>query len=85
MVDPFDTTVSAGVVSTRGDFAHTQEFVDCGQKLGADLRVIIRKKGRWTTPEKEEAAIEKVSRSLRCEFRFGDGEHVGTAAKAVRE
>jgi len=60
VVDPFDTTVSAGVVSTRGDFAYTQEFVDCGQKLGADLRVIIRKKGRWTTPEKEEAAVNSA-------------------------
>ena len=85
MVDSLDATVAVGVVGARCDFADTQGFVDRGRKLGEELRTIIRKEGRWTTPERDETVNEKASRSFGCELCCGDGEHVGTVAKAVRE
>ena len=85
MVDSLDATVAVGVVGARCDFADTQGFVDRGRKLGEELRTIIRKEGRWTTPERDERVDEEVSRSFGCEFRFGDGKYIGAAAKVVRK
>ena len=84
-VDSLDAAVTAGVVGARGDFADAQKFVDCGRDLGAEVRAVVREQCRGTAPDGDEAVDENVGRSLGIEFRFGDGEHVGTAAAAVRE
>ena len=85
MVDSLDAAVTAGVVGARGDFADAQKFVDCGRELGAEVRAIVREQCKGTTPDGDEAVDENVGRSFDSKFRFGDGEHVSTAAEAVCE
>ena len=85
MVNSLDAAVAAGVIGACGDFADAQTFVDRGRELGAEVRAIVREQCRGTAPGGDEAVDENVGRSFGSEFRFGDGEHVSTAAEAVCE
>ena len=85
VVDSLDAAIAAGMVGACGDFADAQKFVDRCRELGAEVRAIVKEQCRGTAPDGDEAVDENVGRSFGSEFRFGDGEHVGTAAEAVRE
>ena len=85
MINSLDAAVGAGVIGARGDFADAQKFVDRGRELGADVKAIAREQCRGTVPDGDEAVDENVGRFFGSELRFGDGEHVSTAAEAVCE
>ena len=85
VVHSLDAAVAAGVIGARGDFAGAQKFVYRGRELGAELRATVKEQCRGTAPDGDEPVDENVGRSFGSEFRFGDGEHVSTAAEAVRE
>ena len=85
MVDTFHASVSAGVVGARGKLMNSEQLVNCGRKSSTELKTIIGQEGRRTTLQRKVAVYQNVCGAFGGKLRLGNGEHVGTAAKAVRE
>ena len=85
MVDTFHASVSAGVVGARGKLMNSEQLVNYGRKSSIELKAIIGQEGKWTTPQRKVAVYQNVCGAFGGKFGRGNIEHVGTAAKAVRE
>ena len=85
MVDTFYASVSAGVVGARGKLMNPKQLVDGGRESGTKLKAIIGQEGGRASPQRNEAVYQNVCGAFGGKFGRGNIEHVGTAAKAVRE
>ena len=84
MVDTFYASISAGVVGARGKLMNPEQIVNGGRE-STKLKAIIGQEGGRASPQRNEAVYENVCGAFGGKFGRGNSEHVGTAAKAVRE
>ena len=85
MDDTFYASVSAGVVGARGKLMNPKQLVNSGRESSTKLKAIIGQEGGRASPQRNEAVYQNVGGAFGGEFGRGNSEHVGTAAKAVRE
>ena len=85
MVDTFYASVAAGVVGARGELVNPEKLVNGGRESSTNLKAIIGQEGGRASPQRNEAAYQNVCGPFGGKFGRGNSEHVGTAAKAVRE
>ena len=85
MVDTFYASVSAGVVGARGKLMNPEQLVNSGRESSTKLKAIIGQEGGRASPQRNEAVYQNVCGAFGSKFGRGNSEHVGTAAKAVRE
>ena len=85
MVDTFYASVSAGVVGARGKLMNPEQLVNSGRESSTKLKAIIGQEGGRASPQRNEAVYQNVGGAFGGKFGRGNSEHVGTAAKGVRE
>ena len=85
MVDTFYASVSAGVVGARGKLMNPEQLVNGGRESSTKLKAIIGQGGGRASLQRNEAVYQNVCGAFGGKFGRGNSEHVGTAAKAVRE
>ena len=85
MVDTLYASVSAGVVGARSKLMNPEQLVNGGCESSTKLKAIIGQKGGRASPQRNEAVYQNVCGAFGGKFGRGNSEHVGTAAKAVRE
>ena len=85
MVDTFYASVSAGVVGARGKLMNPEQLVNSGRESSPKLKAIIGQEGGRAPPQRNEGVYQNVCGAFGGKFGRGNSEHVGTAAKVVRE
>ena len=85
MVDTFYASVAAGVIRARGKLMHPDQLVNGGRASSTKLKAIIGQEGGRASTQRNEAVYQDVCGAFGGKFGRGNSEHVGTAAKAVRE
>ena len=85
MVDTFYASVSAGVVGARGKLINPEQLVNGGRESSTKLKAIIGQEGGRASPPRNEAVYRNVCGAFGGKFGRGNSEHIGAAAKAVRE
>ena len=85
MVDTFYASVSAGVVGARGKLMNPEQLVNGRRESSTKLKAIIGQEGGRASLQRNEAVYQNVCGAFGGKFGRGNSEHVGTAAKAVRE
>ena len=85
MVDTFYASVTAGVVDARGKLMNPEQLVNSGRESSTKLKAIIGQEGGRASPQRNEAVYQNICGAFGGKFGCDISEHVGTAAKAVRE
>ena len=85
MVDTFYASVATGVVGARGELVNPEQLVSGGRESSTKLKAIIRQEGGRASQQRNKAVYQNVCGAFGGKFGRGNSEHVGTAAKAVRE
>ena len=85
MVATFYASVSAGVVGARGKLMNPEQLVNGGRESSTQLKAIVGQEGGRSSPKRNKAVYQNVCGAFGGKFGRGNSEHVGTAAKAVRE
>ena len=85
MIDTFYASVPAGVVGARGKLMNPEQLVNGGRESRTKLKAIIGQEGGRASPQRNEAVYQNVCGTFGGNFGRSNSEHVGTAAKTVRE
>ena len=73
------------MVGARGKLMNPEQLVNSGRESSTKSKAIIGQDGGRASPQRNKAVYQNIGGAIGGEFGRGNSEHVGTAAKAVRE